>query len=94
VVPGDENYRGVGKGLSETLELPERKDNGVIAGPDGMEEIARHDDCVRSRGNDAVNSSSKGLSNIGLPLINACRGLPVVLPDAEVGVRDVGQFHG
>ena len=94
MVPGDEDHRRVGKGLSEPLELPERKDNGVIAGPDGVKEIPRDDDRVGSSGNDAVNSGSEGLSNIGFPLIDACRGLPVVLPDAEVGVCDVGQFHG
>jgi hypothetical protein len=59
-----------------------------------MKEIARDDDHVRSSGNDAINSGAEGLGNIGFPLIDACRSLPLVLPDAQVGVRDVGQFHG
>jgi hypothetical protein len=59
-----------------------------------MKEIARDDNGVGSSGDDAVNGGAEGLGNVGFPLINACRGLPMVLPDAQVGVRDVGQFHG
>ena len=94
MVAGDEDNRGVWESLAEPLELPERKDNGVIGGPDGMKEIARNDNSVGSSGDDAVNSGAEGLGNVGFPLIDACRGLPVILPDAQVGVRDVGKFHG
>ena len=59
-----------------------------------MKEIARDDDRVGSSGDDAVNGGAEGLGHIGFPLIDAGRGLPVVLPDAQVGVCDVGQFHG
>ena len=94
MVPGDEDNRRVWERLAEPLELPERKDNRVIGGPDGMKEIARNDNGVGSSGNDAVNGGAEGLGNVGFPLVDACRGLPMVLPDAQVGVRDVGQFHG
>jgi len=94
VVAGDEDHGGVWESFAEPLELPERKDDRGIAWPDGMKEIAREDDHVRSSGNDAVNGGAEGLGNVGLPLIDACRGLPVVLPDAQVGVCNVSQFHG
>ena len=94
MVAGDEDNGCVGKSLAEPLELPEREDDGVIGGPDGMKEIARNDNSVRSSGDDAVNGGAESLGNVGFPLIDACRGLPMVLPDAQVGVRDVGQFHG
>jgi hypothetical protein len=94
VVPGDEDYVGAWESLTEPLELPEGKDDRRIAWPDGMKEIARDDDHFGSSGNNAVNGGTEGLGNIGFPLIDACRGLPMVLPDAQVGVRDVGKFHG
>ncbi|HVD32665.1 MAG TPA: hypothetical protein VNC19_03740, partial [Gemmatimonadales bacterium] len=94
LVAGDEDNGRVGESLAEPLELPERKHNRVIGGPDGMKQIARDDDRVRSSCNHAVNGGAEGLGNIGFPLIDACRGLPMVLPDAQVGVRDVGKFHG
>ena len=94
MVTGDENYRRVREGFAKPLELPERKDDRGVAGPDGMKEIAGEDDRVGSSGDDAVNSGAEGLGNVGFPLIDACRGLPMVLPDAQVGVRNVGQFHG
>jgi hypothetical protein len=94
VVTGDEDHVGAWESITEPLELPEGKDDRGVAWADGMKEIARDDDRVRSSGNDAVNGGAEGLGNIGFPLIDACRGLPVVLPDAQVGVRDVGKFHG
>jgi hypothetical protein len=33
------------------------------------------------------------VGDIGLALIDAGGGLPMVLPDAEMGIGDVGQFH-
>ena len=94
MVTGDEDNRGVWESLAKPLELPEGKDDRVVGGPDRMKEIARDDNNVGSSGDDAVNGGTEGLGNVGFPLINACRGLPMVLPDAQVGVRDVGQFHG
>ena len=94
MVTGDEDHGGVWESFAEPLELPEGKDDCGIVWSDGMKEIARDDDRVRSSGNDAVNGGSEGLGNVGFPLIDAGRGLPVVLPDAEVGVCDVSQFHG
>jgi hypothetical protein len=58
-----------------------------------MEQITGNDNGVGADGDDAVNGSAEGLGNVSFPLIDACRGLPVVLADAQMGVRDVGQFH-
>ena len=38
-------------------------------------------------------ASAEGLGDVGLALIDAGGGLPVVLPDAEVRVGDMGEFH-
>ena len=94
MVAGDEDHGGAWESFAESLELPEGKHDRGIAWPDGMKEIARDDHRVGSSGDDAVNSGAEGLGNVGFALIDACRSLPVVLPDAQVGVRDVGQFHG
>ena len=94
MVASDEDNPCVRKSLAEPLELPEREDDGVIAGPDRMKEIAREDYHVGSSGDDTINGSAEGLGNVSFPLIDACRGLPMVLPDAQVGIRDMGQFHG
>jgi hypothetical protein len=94
VVTRDEDHAGTWESLTEPLELPEGKDDRGVAWADGMKEIAREDDHFRSSGDDAVNGGAEGIGNVGFPLIDACRGLPMVLPDAQVGVRDVGKFHG
>ena len=59
-----------------------------------MEEVTRHHYDIRSRGNHPVDCLAKRLRDIGFSLVDAAGGLPVVLPDAEVGVGDVRQFHG
>ncbi len=94
MVSGDEHDRSVGKRLAKPLELPEGEHDGGVGGPDGMKEISGDDYRVRPGGYHAVNGGAEGAGDVGFPLIDAGRGLPVVLPDAEVGVCDVGQFHG
>jgi hypothetical protein len=34
------------------------------------------------------------LGDVGFPLIDAARGLPVILPDSEMRIGDMGEFHG
>ena len=38
-------------------------------------------------------ASAEGVRDVGLALVDAGRGLPMVLPDAEVRIGDVGEFH-
>jgi hypothetical protein len=59
-----------------------------------MEEVARDDDGIRGRSNDTVYGSAESLGDIGLPLVDAANSLPVILPDSEVRIGDMGQFHG
>ena len=94
MVSGYEHDRRVGKTLPEPLKLPEREYDGVVGGPNRVEEISCHDHRVGPRGKDAVDGRTEGAGDIGFPLVDAARGLPVVLPDAEVGICYVGQFHG
>ena len=94
MVSRDEHDRCIGESLAEPLELPESEHDGVVGGPNGVKEISSDNYRVRPGGKDAVNGGAEGAGDIGFPLIDACRGLPVVLPDAQVGVCDVSQFHG
>jgi len=59
-----------------------------------MEQVARKHNRVGARLDYAINSGAEGLRHIGFPLVDAGGGLPVVLPDPKMGIRDVSQFHG
>jgi hypothetical protein len=59
-----------------------------------MEQVAGNHDSIRCCRNYPIHSSPKSLSEICLTLIDAACCLPVVLPDAEVRISDVGEFHG
>ena len=93
MVARDEDYGNFGQCFTQSLKLPERKHDGVVRGAYGMEEIARYHDRIGSSGDYAIDCVPESLRNVGFPLIYAARSLPVVLPDAEMGVRNVGQFH-
>ena len=93
VVAGDQHDRRVGQRLAEPLELAKGEDDRGIGRPDRVEQVAGHDDRVGPRLDHAVDGGAKGVGDIGLALVDAGGGLPMVLPDAEMGVGDVGQFH-
>jgi hypothetical protein len=94
VVPGDQGYGCTWQRLAQPLKLTKGENDREVGWADRMEEIAGDHDSVGASGDYAVNGVAEGLGNVGLTLIDACRGLPMVLPDAQVGVRNVGQFHG
>ena len=93
VIPRDENDRGVGQRLAQPLELTEGEDDRRVGGPNRVEEITGDDNRVGSRRDDPVDGGAEGVRDVGFALVDAGRRLPVVLPDAEVGVGDVGEFH-
>jgi hypothetical protein len=94
VISRNEHDGSVGQRLAESLELPEGEDDGEVGRPNGVEQVSGDNHRVGLGGNDAVDSGPEGPSDIEFALIDACRGLPVVLPDTQVGVCYVGQFHG
>jgi hypothetical protein len=94
VVPGNEDDRRVGQCLAQPLELAEGEDDGGVGGPDGVEEIPGDDDGIRPRGDHAVDRGPEGVPDVGFALVDAKWRLTVVLPDAQVGIGDVGEFHG
>jgi hypothetical protein len=94
VIPGDEHDGDLGKRLPHPLKLAEGEHDGGIGWTDRMEQITRDHDGVGGSGDHSVDSSTEGLGDIGLPLIDAACRLPVVLANAEVRIGDVGEFHG
>ena len=93
MIAGDQHDRGVRQRLAEPLELAEGEDDRGVGGADGVEQIAGDDDRVRARRDDAIDGQAEGVSDVGLALVDAGGGLPVVLPDAEMRIGDVGEFH-
>jgi hypothetical protein len=94
VVAGDEDYRRGRESFAQPLELPERKDDGGVGRANRMKEITGDDYNVRPRGNHAVDGSTESVSDVGFPLVDAARGLPVILPDSEMWIGDMSQFYG
>ena len=94
MIAGDQDDRCVWESLTQTLELPERENDRVVGGADRVKEIAGDDHDVRPRLNYAVDGGAESLSDIGFPLVDAARRLPVILPDSEMRIGEVRQFHG
>ena len=78
----------------EPLELLEGEDDRGVRGADRMEQVAGDDDDIGARREDAVHRLPKRRGRVGLALVDAGRGLAVVLPEAEMEVGEVGEFHG
>ena len=93
MVSGDEHDGGFRQRFPQPLELPEGKDDGVVGRSNGMEEVARNDNDIGAGGDDPVNSGPKSLGDVRLALIDAARRLPVILPESQVQVGNVGQFQ-
>ena len=51
-----------------------------------MEQIPCDNNGLGSSRDHTIYSSAKGLSNVGLALVDTARSLPVILPDSEVGI--------
>ena len=93
MVARDEDDRRVGQRLAQPLELLEGEDDRRVGGTDGVEEVAGDDDGVRARGDDPVHRQAEGAGDVRLSLVDAGRGLAMILPNAQVGIGEVSQSH-
>jgi hypothetical protein len=59
-----------------------------------VKEIPGDNDYIGPSSDDTIDRGSKRLGHISFTLVYAVRVLPVVLPDTEVRVGDMSQFHG
>ena len=93
MVARDDDDFGCRKPLSKPLELAEAVNDGLIGGPDRMEEIARDDDQIRLGVDDLPHRLVEDPGDVNLALVEAERGLPVVLAIAEMDIGKVSEQH-
>jgi hypothetical protein len=84
----------MGKAVTEPLELAEGEDDCGVGGSDAVKEITGNDHHVGSGSDNPINGSPERLGDVGFPLVDAGGRLTVVLPDAQMGIGDVGELHG
>ena len=94
MIAGDQQNGGMWKAVTEPLKLPEGEDDRGVGRSDAMKEIAGDDYRVGSGSNNPIDGSPERLGDVGFPLVDASRRLTVVLPDAQMGIGDVGELHG
>jgi hypothetical protein len=58
-----------------------------------VEKVAGHHDGVRTRRDYPLYRQPEGAGNVRLSLVDAGRGLTMVLPNAQVGIGEVSQSH-
>src|SRR5438094_6287772 len=93
MVSGYHHDRRVGQSHAQPLQLLEAEQDRGIRGPDGVEDVARYDDQVRTLDEQVVHRPAERLGDVGLALIPPSRRLPVVLAEAEVQVGEVRELH-
>ena len=94
MIPGDQDERRIGQLLAKPLELTEGEDDREIGRPDGVEQVSHDDHRIGAGGHHGVHRGAERVGDVGLALVDAGRGLTVVLPEAEVEVGEVGDLHG
>jgi hypothetical protein len=94
MIAGDENDGCLGQGIVQPLELAEGKQDGGVGGPNRMKQIAGDHHRIRSGRDDTVYGGTERVGDISLALVDAAGGLPMVLPDSEMWISDMSQFHG
>ena len=94
MVAGDEDDGRGRESVAQSLELFEREDNGGVGRAHRVKEIAGENHNIWPRVNHPVNVSTESLGDVSFPLVDAARGLPVILPDSEMRIGDMSQFHG
>ena len=93
VVAGDHDDFRLGQHLTEPLKLKKRVEYRRIRGTHGVKDITGDENELRPQLDHDVDDALQRSRDIRLSLIQATRRLPLVLPEAEVYVRDVDQSH-
>ena len=93
MIAGHEDGDRVRQRLHQPPELNERVKDRLIGRPDGVEHIAGDDDHIGTESDDAVDGRAKGRGDVGLPLIDSAGSEPLILPVAEVEIREMDQAH-
>ena len=93
VVAGDEHDVRFGQLAAQTAELQERVENRLIGRAHAVKHIARDDDHVGPKRDDPIDGHAKRSSDVRLPLVDPAGSQPLILPVAEVEIREMDQAH-
>jgi len=93
VVAADDDDRRLRQAFPEPAELVEGVQDRGIRGSHRVKQVARHQHHVGSLRHHVVHRAPEGLSYVGFPLVDPLRRLPMVLPKAEMDIREVGNPH-
>jgi hypothetical protein len=58
-----------------------------------MEKIAGNKHHIGCSRKDAIHGRAKSLGDVSFALVDSASGLPMVLPETEMRIRNVGEFH-
>ncbi len=93
VIAGDHHHGCVGQHLHEARELVKGVENRRIAGANGVKYVAGDEHQVGLQLDHLVDDAAQRQRDIRLTLVDAGGGLPLILSEAEVYVREVNQSH-
>jgi hypothetical protein len=93
MVAGNDHDRHSRQVLPQAAELVERVEDGGVAGSDRMKNVSGDQDHVRMGRDDVVDYPPEGNGDIGFALIDSLGGLTIVLTEAKMEVRKVGDLH-
>ncbi len=93
MVAGDHHDRRVGESGAQTMQMLEQEKDCGIGRADGVKDVAREYDQIRSLHEQVVHRPPERLGDVGLALIPPPGRLPVVLTKAEVQVGEVRELH-
>ena len=93
VIAGDHDDDGIREFAAQARELLERVEDRRVGRPDRMEDVAGDHDDLRRQRDGRIHGVSKSHRHVGFALIDAARRQALVLPIAEMQVRQVHQTH-
>jgi len=93
MIPGDHHHCRVGKHLHQPRKLEECVEDRGIRGANGVKDIARDENDIGTQLDHGVDHPTQRRRDVGLPLIDSGRRLPLVLPEPKMYVGKVNQSH-
>ena len=91
MVPRDEHDLGVRQRLRQPRELHERVQDRLIGRADRVEHVAGNEHDVRRQLDHTIDRRAKRRRHVRLPLIDPAGSQPLILPVAEMKIREVDE---
>jgi hypothetical protein len=94
VIAGDHHHRAVRQRLGEACELVEGVQDRRIRRANVVKDVPREQHHIGTQLDRAIDGALEGSRDVRLALVDASRGQPLILPKAEMNVREVEKAHG